>query len=1080
MTNKFSKFVVGLTAASFALSSCTHTFQQRTPASATYTEDSARPDGWLNRGENQAADQMITMPEVFSKSSGEKPKVTKAPDLGTGQAKAAPDGMSAADQQLLKRANRLQGPFIQNEGTLMSPRSQRARALAKQQKNKLTPSEFVRRNENDQQSKLTNSVYGSNRKLAVLAPNETTANLASYQRGAAKSGLVSPPSGRAPQAKSENKKAQDINATSAFVQTDQAKIFVGTPGEGPLKTQSKRGAQAKNFDDSYEPNDFRSSAYSLSSYEDYWLSQIYGRGYQYDDDWYSMYLRSGDRVEFDLRFSHFSGDIDMQVVDSFGSVVASSSSTSDDEYIVIEVLTSGTFYVRLHYGDRGNSYDFRWRSLRYGGTLSDDFYEPNDSIFSAYDLVAYEGRWLSSIRGVGVAADDDYFEVEVEPSFRRLLVDLRYDHYTPGGDIDVEVRNSSGQIMPGCRGTSSSDDEYIDCDLRSYPAGSYYIRVYNFSSCSLSGSSSSGQCNTYDLLWRTQRTSTPVAEDSFEPNDTRSSARAINLNQTYSNLAQYDEDWFEISVPDTSRELRIEADFQHLDGDIDLELRDSNGTLLRNSLSTSDDEFIGYTVPLTSYSASTRSARLFVRVFGSNSGNRYSLRASSSATSGVEDEYEDNDTPFNISGNANLSNREGTWLSNIRGLGLQRDEDYFFLGKPTALGRFTIDLRSSTLSGDADIQLYGIPDGPNQLPRLIATSEGPFNDEIIDTSVRPDWNYVVRVYGDNSGVAYDLRWTANYRVTRMRHAADGAYYNPTTSGQGILFNYIDGRPENGNEQGVIGWYMYHPYEGFANGSAPFWLTAQGRVQGDAVRMSIFMTRGGAFNACTPVAGYASSCTAPVLQVGTGEFRITGCGTASFSYDITLPGGPGTRKVETQQLFMIGAKTVDGRDVCTGQVSNLNLPANSQPNVSGVWYNPATSGQGFFIDQVQGGDGPIRFAGWYTYTASNPLGGEGARTWATIQSPAGRTAEGLIRTPISDRPRFNSPPALVESDFAQIGNVRWVNETCNSMTLEMTSDLLWANPSPLPAGGRINLQRLGLVPYFEYMDGATYVRTPYCQ
>lgn len=1079
MTNKFSRFVLGLTATSFALSSCTHTFQQRTPASASYSEESTRPDGWLNRGENQAADQMLTMPEVFSKPASDASKKGQAVDVGRGQSKAASDGMSSADQQTLKQYHGLKGPFIKQGDVLVSPKSQRGRALSKQ-KNTAKPSEYVRRNENSMQSKLTTSAFGANRKLAVLAPNETSASLAQYQRGAAKANLVSPPTPRQKTTKEPNKKAIPITEGSSFVQVEQAKIFAGTPGEGTTKPRPKSAAQAKFFDDSYEPNDFRSSAYSLSSYDDYWLSEIYGSGVQYDDDYYSMYLRSGDRVEFDLRFIDNDGDIDLQIIDSSGSVVASSASTSNDEYIVIEVLRSGTFYARIYYGDRGNSYDFRWRSLRYGGTLSDDDYEQNDSIFSAYDLVAYENRWLSSVRGIGVAADSDFYEVEVEPQFRRLRVDLRFDHYTPGGDIDVEVQDSFGRVIPGCRGTSSSDDEYIDCDLRSYPAGAYFIRVYPFSSCSLSGSSSSGQCNTYDMLYRTERTSTPVAEDTFEPNDSRLSARSIQLNQTYLNLAQYDEDWFEINVPDTSRELRIEADFQHLDGDIDLELRDANGTLLRNALSTSDDEFISYTVPLNSYTASTRSARLYIRVFGANAGNRYSLRTSTTSTSGVEDEYEDNDTPFSISGNANLSNREGTWISNVRGLGLQRDEDYFFLGKPSALGRFTIDLRSSTLSGDVNIQLYGIPDGSNQLPRLIATSEGPFNDEIIDTSVRPDWNYVVRVYGDNTGVAYDLRWTANYRVTRMRHAADGAYYNPTTSGQGILFNYIDGRPENGTEQGVIGWYMYHPFEGFANGSAPFWFTGQGRVQGDSVRMSIFMTRGGSFNACVPVAGYPSSCSAPVLQVGTGEFKMTGCGTATFSYDVTFPGGPGIRKVETQQLTMLGVKTIDGRDVCTGAPSNLNLPANSQPNVSGVWYDPATSGQGFFVDQVQGGDGSVRFAGWYTYAPTSQPGTEGPRSWATIASNPGRTSEGVIRTPISDRPRFNSPPALVESDFAQIGTVRWTNETCNSMTLEMTSDLLWSQPSALPAGRTINLRRIGLVPYLEYMDGSNYVRTPYCQ
>jgi len=114
---------------------------------------------------------------------------------------------------------------------------------------------------------------------------------------------------------------------------------------------------------------YKRQAWDFSGGEGQWLSSYGGEsGRQYDDDWYEIYVTTDyTRVVIDCQFSDASGDIDIQLVDASGVVLASSNSTSDDEYIDHDVAgngySGGTFYIRVHYDDAGNSYDLWWDDL---------------------------------------------------------------------------------------------------------------------------------------------------------------------------------------------------------------------------------------------------------------------------------------------------------------------------------------------------------------------------------------------------------------------------------------------------------------------------------------------------------------------------------------------------------------------------------------------------------------------------------------------------------------------------------------------------------------------------------------------
>lgn len=122
-------------------------------------------------------------------------------------------------------------------------------------------------------------------------------------------------------------------------------------------------------DDSYEDNDQITSAFSLSSYEDTLLSNLFGYGVSADEDWYEIYVAEGQtRIQVDLYFTHnsTSTDLDVGLYDPFGDSIVTSESISDNEFIDYEVSSSGFYYIRVnnYVGySVDSSYDLVWRSL---------------------------------------------------------------------------------------------------------------------------------------------------------------------------------------------------------------------------------------------------------------------------------------------------------------------------------------------------------------------------------------------------------------------------------------------------------------------------------------------------------------------------------------------------------------------------------------------------------------------------------------------------------------------------------------------------------------------------------------------
>lgn len=516
-------------------------------------------------------------------------------------------------------------------------------------------------------------------------------------------------------------------------------------------------------DDNYEYNDSMSSPYDLTGYENTWLSGIRGSGVQNDDDWYKIYVSpSYKHLIVDLRFRHSEGDIDLKVYNSSGSQVASSSGLSDDEYIDINLSSGGFYYIKVHYADRCNRYDLLWRTgnPNSGQSFSTyDYYESNDSRYSAYDLRGWRGNWLSYIHGSGVAVggNDDWYKIEANPGYSRLILDARFAH--SDGDIEMDLYDSSGTRIGYSH--SSSNDEYIDVTVPTLGQRTdYYVKIFLYSS-------SSSNYNIYDFRWDALAGGGDAAEDSYEPNDSQSTSNmTINENQSLTGT-QGDDDWYKFYVSDSRRDLQISMAFVHSIGDIDLKLYDDTGHELRSSVGTGDSEYISYRVP-------TGNKYYYIRVYGNSHFNPYRLSWTAADSGPSDDTYEPNNS---LAQAFDFSTRENQWLSNVNGVGIQKNDDYFKIFIPVGLEILNFEMRFNPSTGPLNYELLR-GDGTS-----LGAIAGDGARDHFSVVMPGSGYYYIRVYGDGRGNTYNLKWgTAVYTRAEdpgSREKNSVEYYNTT-------------------------------------------------------------------------------------------------------------------------------------------------------------------------------------------------------------------------------------------------------------------------------------------------------------
>lgn len=471
-------------------------------------------------------------------------------------------------------------------------------------------------------------------------------------------------------------------------------------------------------DDAYEPNDDRSTSTDLSALRGEWISSHDGLGMSADEDWYQLHVPfENDRaLKIQCKFTHADGDINLELYDAAGTPLSYAETLYDFETINYTVPSAGDYYLRV-YGDfAGNEYDLRYRT--------DDAYEENDDFSTATDLIAQEGKWLSSYHGLAIAADEDWFKIETTETQHHVRIDVVGEDGT--SSVPFDMTDADGNEFYGYFG----DQSFVNLNL---PGDEdFYISIE-------SGTAENPWA--YNLRW--------AYDDAYEGsgstgNDSPSVAYTLPAHTWLSDLegkgVQWGDDYYKVVLTGHGGTLLVDCEFTDADGDIELELYNADNELLKYSRSGSDNELISEGLPVGTY---------YIRVYGGaasgSAGNEYNLRWRR------DDWFEENDSLDDAA--TDLLLHSWAWLSDIYDIGQQCDDDYYKIEvTSTDALRVVAECQFTHADGNIDMELRDASGS------LVQSAASFTDNEVLDKTVPSIGTYYLVVTGDNAGNSYDLRW----------------------------------------------------------------------------------------------------------------------------------------------------------------------------------------------------------------------------------------------------------------------------------------------------------------------------------
>lgn len=463
--------------------------------------------------------------------------------------------------------------------------------------------------------------------------------------------------------------------------------------------------------DPYEEDDALSIATALPIHT--FLSEISGPATQTDDDWFAITVGANSKgLLVDALFTHSEGDIDIELINGSGSVLARAESQSDNETISFNgSLPAGTYYIRVYGVNLGNAYDLHWIDLR------EDVYEQNDTFATAYDMTELRQAPLSDT-DIPTQDDDDWYRFSVPEAGSTLTFELT--HSEADGSVYYQVYDSVQNLLAS--DLTANEAKYLNLLLGG--AGDYYIRVFG-----------DNNYNEYDLYWNV------TVDDAFEENDSQGTASDITSDEENAlNGILLDADWFVFDPAYGVTLVEIDVLFEHRQGDINVAVYDQYGNLVAEATSTDDDEFVEFSV-------NPFDGQYFVEVTapGLIFGNDYTLTWRTFA----KDEFEDNET---LETATDLTAFDGGPLSEIGGFGTSADEDWYRIQPPNA--NLIVFCLFDHAEGNIDIELF------DETGLFVARAISATDNETISAAITGGAIYYIRVFGDLAGNPYDLGWNS--------------------------------------------------------------------------------------------------------------------------------------------------------------------------------------------------------------------------------------------------------------------------------------------------------------------------------
>jgi len=271
-----------------------------------------------------------------------------------------------------------------------------------------------------------------------------------------------------------------------------------------------------------------------------------------------------------------------------------------------------------------------------------------------------------------------------------------------------------------------------------------------------------------------------------------------------------------------------------------------------------------------------------------------------------------------------------------------------------------------------------------------------------------------------------------------QHGLTGSWFEAATSGQGIEIEVFPNLTGPGISLVQGAWFTFDSAPaGGADRERWFTFNGPGQSGGANVPVKIFQNVGGNF-AAGPITQGA--------QVGTGTLTFADCSNATLSYAFS-DGSGRNGSIALTRLTPNVTCTVG-----TAPATNADFA------LSGNWFDPSTSGQGFVLDVNP--VSPAVFLTWYTYApAGQMLGAAGQRWFVGLLKPY-TVGSHAVTLPLFETTGGVFDQATIPAPTsAQVGTATVTFASCSSAQVSFN----FTSGSSAGRSGAISLVRVGPIP-----------------
>ena len=315
-----------------------------------------------------------------------------------------------------------------------------------------------------------------------------------------------------------------------------------------------------------EPNDSQEAARNLGLLKGPYVLPDLSIHLPNNDDWFRFTTSDEGTAAHcaNIEFIHTAGNLDLQLYDTEGNVIASSRGATDTERISFDGLPAGTYDVRV-FGASGAINASYTLSLNTPELGLPDYREFNDTIGEATDLTAVRGQLTLPALSIHQSTDEDWFQFElVRQAASNHFVETAFRHDL--GDLDLFVYDGTGQLLEESIG--AGDGERIN--LAGLPAGTYYVQVAGYLTATNP---------YYDLTMAVPES--PVQADRLESNDdfgeatllVMSKGKVLEPDLTIHDDQDVDVFRFQLNSRATAADFAA-IEFERIAGELQLELLD--------------------------------------------------------------------------------------------------------------------------------------------------------------------------------------------------------------------------------------------------------------------------------------------------------------------------------------------------------------------------------------------------------------------------------------------------------------------------------------------------------------------------